>query len=132
MKPQSLGIVCQHSTVKPIQLACTEDGGIGADDCSKAGSQAKLLGSQFHPYRRGLLIQAQFVFDDSLKEGLFYAYRVSSNVLASLTEIPVAFTYTQVVTTKVLPTIAMHLWGGVTMTHSSCWFLSLTHSAIDL
>lgn len=132
MKPQSLRIVCQHSTVKPIQLACTEDGGIGADDCSKAGSQAKLLGSQLHPYRGGLPIQAQFVFDDSLKEGLSYAYRMSSNVLASLTETPVAFTYTQVVTREIPPTIAMHLWGGVTMTHGSCWFLNLTHSAVDL
>lgn len=134
MKPQSLGIVCQHSTVKPIQLACTEDGdgGRGVDDCSKAGSQAKLLGSQLHPYRGGLPIQAQYVFDDSLKEGLSYAYRMSSNVLASLTKTPVAFENTQVVTTEAPPTIAMHLWGGVTMTHSSSWLLNLTHSAVDL
>lgn len=74
----------------------------------------------------------QFVFDDSLKEGLSYAYRMSSNVLASLTKTPVAFENTQVVTTEAPPTIAMHLWGGVTMTHSSSWLLNLTHSAVDL
>lgn len=33
----------------------------------------------------------QFVFDDSLKEGLSYVSRMSSSVLSSLTKTPMAF-----------------------------------------